>query len=194
MSKKTDQRGSNVEGIQANEVNLRDYNYIAEKPKSRLRDLIARFQQEREEDTQSTETDRRLRRYQAGADSRNDGDEIIGLKQKLKRADREDLFIDANRYKESFAKCLQEYGLYSSAQKLMANLLSTVESRFHTKVAPLVRSGANEQEILSTIYDEIVQPVSEELASYPDLLHQDEILGMVYYLTGNCFLSWRSRD
>jgi hypothetical protein len=115
----------------------------------------------------------------------------VGLDEKLRSGMWED---DERMYamelKERFAKTVQRRRSSETAQKILAHLLSTIRNLFECHVRPLVKSGGQRSLVRTTTYSDVVQPALKELEANRLDLTNDDILGGLYFLTGNCHVKW----
>ena len=150
---------------------------------SRLNQQLAR---ELSENANAREMSERLRHHIDGPEGANP----LGVELKLKRAQK-DLWIgDAIRLKEGFSKRLFQYNLSPSGDALFTFLLVNVLQRFNAIVAPHLHDGTSDALLRKTLFEELVRPVFDELEDNPLGLMPDEIEGVVWFLTGNCFIRW----
>jgi ABC-3C protein len=122
--------------------------------------------------------------------SRLEGD-VLGLEQKLKDGNAEDFIDFALKAKESFYKRLTKYQLYESAQEINVHLLALVISYFELQIAPRIRAGCDAQELGVLINQFILQPLLEQLEENTLGFTAVDINGMLFFLTGNCHLTWK---
>jgi hypothetical protein len=116
---------------------------------------------------------------------------IIGLEEKLKKGNRLDLLENALLLKESFAKCLTREQLAPSMQEAYVHILSCIRTIFFHKVRPLIQTSTSSIVIDKAIYDDIVMSIYTQISDIRELNHtMDDILGMLYFLTGNCHINW----
>lgn len=85
---------------------------------------------------------------------------------------------------------MSKHQLLESAQKIFAFLLALVESKFRADIVPLLYDDAANQRIDAAVEAQIVQPCLEMLKHNPIQISCVHLRGMVYYLTGNCYLEW----
>ncbi|MBK8945405.1 MAG: hypothetical protein IPM32_09065 [Ignavibacteriae bacterium] len=167
----------------------RDINIFneSEKRASYLCKLMQKFKKERDDNILVDKIIDELMHYKEAVD-RN---EIIGLNEKLKRGNREDLLEDALIMKEKFAKKLLKYELFESAQEIYATLLAHVNYNFKTFILPKIQENKlSKAEINQLIDSKVIQPLFDELDENYLRIYKDEINGMLYFLTGNCHIKW----
>jgi|CZKS01.1.fsa_nt_gi hypothetical protein len=114
----------------------------------------------------------------------------MGLQKKLELAGRQMDIPQALRAKELFAKCIARYSLSESAQMVIAYCLGKIHELFKANVSPLIGQGASAQTIDTAVFTTVIEPVLAELDANFLGLMPHELRGMVYYLTGNCFIDW----
>jgi len=112
------------------------------------------------------------------------------LEQKLQAGDRADLIKVAQWSKETFTKKLAKFSFFQSAQEVHSLVLARIWSVYTHQVYPLIKKGTDRIHVEASIQELIVIPLVEELSS-PPLRYQDpEVYGMLYFLTGNCYIEW----
>lgn len=119
-----------------------------------------------------------------------DKDEPKGLQSKLVAGGHEVWLREALRNKDLFSKRLAESNLGGTGPAIYEHVMALILSRFNAQVAPLVRDHADERELRTVMLSEIVEPICAELGSTELDLTSIEVEGIVWYLTGNCFINW----
>jgi hypothetical protein len=114
----------------------------------------------------------------------------IGLSEKLSNGSRVDLIPQALREKELFTMVLSEYQHSSVAQRIFAYLLGDVRNKFTRHVVPLIEDGAKLNEVDAAIVEHVIEPCIEILRHNPLGISSTHLRGMIYFLTGNCYLKW----
>ena len=116
-------------------------------------------------------------------------DGIVGLEAKLMAGERKHELYLALAKKEQFAKLLEKWSLYASAQEIFAYLLAEVECQFSMFVYPKI--GQLEQvEINQLVDDRIVAPTIAECGTSVFTLNHSLVMGMIYWLAEQCFVQW----
>ena len=115
---------------------------------------------------------------------------LLSLEEKLADANRMALLENGLIQKECFAKQIAEHEFSETAQCVYVVLLDKVEMRFQTKILPALRAGCSDDDVLSLIESEIVDPLLSLLPPMDILIRGKSIAGMVYFLTGKCLLRW----
>lgn len=120
----------------------------------------------------------------------------IGLEAKLKDGGFSQLAIDkARRLKMYFAKKSTRFQYYESAQLIDSYLFAKLCHRFDTYILPNIESHPL-CDIRQMVYEKVVLPIIDEInanGSYDRQLcyNEDDIYGMLYYLTGKCHINWK---
>lgn len=159
--------------------------YIYEAPKSMIEKLLIRLKEQYECNDQVQETIDELARYH----SRRASDGIFGLEAKLIAAGKSSIYDDAIEKKEMFAKLLQKWSLYSSAQMIFVHILAKAENEFNS-VVYLEIPTKTEAEINALVLDRIVNPIVEECSSELMGVSYNLVQGMIYWLAEQCFIKW----
>ncbi len=70
------------------------------------------------------------------------------------------------------------------------HILAMINSSFQLKIKPMIRENKSSGLVDKAIYDEIVKSIYYEVGNSELEINMDYIRGMVYYLTGNCYIEW----
>ena len=120
---------------------------------------------------------------------RKSDDGVDGLIPKLEKAGRQDETLYALDKKEQFAKLLERWSLYASAQEIFAYLLAKADHRFSIDVRPKI-SNSTTDEINRLISINIIDPLIEECGVGVFNLNHSIAMGMLYWLAEMCFIRW----
>lgn len=108
--------------------------------------------------------------------------------------------LNAQKRKEQYAKKLEKSKFYESAQWINSQLFAKIKINFETYVEiPLINNGASKDEILKAVVETVIAPVLKLIndeGEHDTILNFDEedIFGMIYYLTGKCHINWKNYD
>jgi hypothetical protein len=117
------------------------------------------------------------------------GDGVQGLEAKLTASGQQAVIYWALEQKEQFAKTLERWSLYASAQEILAHFLSKAYYEFGVHILP--RLGDLTAAEITTIFDErFVQPTVEECGAGVLPMNHNIAVGMVYWLAEQCFVRW----
>jgi hypothetical protein len=152
---------------------------------TRLQALYSRLEMEIKEDLQVASTLPLLERFTV-----TQADEVVGLTQKLADGGLGCQTEHAMGVKELYVKNFTRYQMYESAQRIHAMMLSVIESRFHRFVKPSLGHVTTEQ-IMDLVQEKVVAAIERELGDNPLDICNNQIDGMVYFLTGKCLLKWK---
>jgi hypothetical protein len=112
------------------------------------------------------------------------------LEQKLRESGRENVILDATMLKERFAKKLYKQQFSEHAQELFAHILARIHSFFTMKIKPRISDNATRIEIDDLIHDDLLKSIYDEIGDCEAEIDFHDLLGMVYFLAGNCHISW----
>ena len=159
--------------------------YNVEAKKSLIEKLLHNLKEQYDCDEQTQTTIDELARYH----NRRATDGIAGLEAKLQASGRSAYYDDAIEKKEMFAKLLERWSLYSSAQEIFAHILAKAENEF-TQVIYGQIPKKEPEEINAMVIDRIVNPIVEECGGDLISVNHNLVQGMVYWLAEQCFIKW----
>lgn len=116
--------------------------------------------------------------------------EVIGIEKKLEKGKRLKYLNFAERTKEKFAKKLLQNEHSETAQLIYAFLLAKVYTSFENNIYPRLAEGHPDIFINELISEHIVKPLEDILGENLLRIYENEIYGMIYFLTGNCHIKW----
>ena len=116
--------------------------------------------------------------------------EVIGLEKKLFDGNREDQIGEAEFLKLKFSKKLVKDELSESVQTVYANILAYINTIFAMKISPLIKNDTARIQIDEQIFEKIIRPIYQDVSIANIGITTDHIRGMLYYLTGNCYIRW----
>jgi len=179
------QSGSKAGGDIVARDKIEHHHYPGPIPSGVVEKLIRKLQAEISLNVHAQHTVDALASFQV----RRSIDGVDGLEAKLKFADREDQLWSALDKKEQFAKLLQQWSLYASAQEIFAYLLAKAEFEFNHFVHPRIPALPS-SEIDQLVHDRIVQTIIDEIGVDVFVLNHGTAMGMVYWLAEQCFIRW----
>lgn len=151
-----------------------------------LQDLYERYQKEKLENPDFKELCEELDYFNSIID-----EDVIGLEEKLRQGNREKLISYALEVKERFHKKLMKTSQYSEiAQDINVYLLTKVRRGFIMDIYNLICDNESEDKINLLITERIIKPVQEDLGINLFRYNEDDIMGMIFFLTGNCHIKW----
>ncbi len=153
---------------------------------SQLEKLYAKLEEEKNNSEVFCEIVDELLHYKEYAKNEN----VIGLEQKLENGNRLEYLNFAETTKEKFAKKLLKNEHSETAQLIYAFLLAKVYSSFQTNIYPRLKESHPEEFINQLIVEYITKPLEDLLGNNLLRIFDDEINGMIYFLTGNCHIKW----
>lgn len=151
-----------------------------------LQDLYNKFQKEKKENPELLELCEELDYLNSVLD-----EDVVGLEAKLKAGNREKLLHYATDVKEKFHKKLMKTSQYSLvAQDINVYLLTKVRRGFMMEIYSLICNNESEEKINMLITERIINPVKADLGINLFKYNEDDIMGMIFFLTGNCHIKW----
>lgn len=151
-----------------------------------LEDLYKRYEEEKTKNPEFKELCEELDYLNSLIDN-----EVIGLETKLENGGREKLIAYALDVKDKFHRKLMKTSQYSLiAQDINVYLLTKVRSSFMREVYLLICQDEPEEKINFLITERIIKPVQEDLGINLFRYNEDDIMGMIFFLTGNCHIKW----
>ncbi|MEA2876057.1 MAG: hypothetical protein QOF14_1253 [Hyphomicrobiales bacterium] len=171
--------------IVGRDLNQTTNNYAAPQAAGVIEQLLVKLHHEMEQDVKVRDTIERLQRFY----TQRAHDGINGLQAKLTAGGRESSYLDAIEMKEMFAKLLERWSLYASAQQIFVHLLARAERQFNDVILPqlgvLDVTGGNK-----LVFDLIVEPTVTECGASVFEIDHNTAMGMIYWLAEQCFVRW----
>ena len=162
------------------------YNINLPEKRSPLRIMAENYRHEIDKDNNHQEFIDELKNYM----KRIPGHGQRNLEQKLLAAKREDLIYSAKHLKENFTKKIYKHTFSPTAQNIFVHILAKINCSFRLKIKPLIYEGHTPRSIDKAIYEEIVENIYSEVGNSQLSINMDDIQGMLFYLTGNCYIDW----
>lgn len=153
---------------------------------SKIKELFARYEQEKQSNVQFKQIVAELQHYTTPLQNET----VIGIEGKLTAANRDAYIEYALEVKEHYAKKLTIHEMYESSQLINVYLLALVKSKYMHQVYPLVIRNEDDLTINNAIDTHILNPLLEQLEGDTLGFTSEDIIGMLYFLTGNCHIKW----
>lgn len=151
-----------------------------------LEDLYRRYEEEKSSNPEFKELCEELDYLNSIID-----DEVIGLEKKLENGGREKILAYALDVKDKFHRKLMKTSQYSTiAQDINVYILAKVRSSFMREIYTLICNNEPDEKINFLITERIIKPVQEDLGINLFRYNEDDIMGMIFFLTGNCHIKW----
>lgn len=115
--------------------------------------------------------------------------DIRDLESKLTDSQREDLIFFAQDLKEKSFKLILKSQSSKTAQEIYALILDKIHADFMLKVRPLIQNGEDRQ-IVDEKISLILESISDMLGDNLLELTEKDLLGLLYFLGGNCHVRW----
>lgn len=180
---------ANQQGAKASgNIAGRDF-YYSEPKKGVIEKLLIKLKEQYDCSEQTQTTMDELARYH----TRRAPDGIDGLEAKLEASGRFCYYDDAIEKKEMFAKLLERWSLYSSAQEIFVHILAKAENEFTQVIYGQIPTKTPE-EINALVIDRIVNPIVEECGGDLMSVNHNLVQGMIYWLAEQCFIKWHKSE
>jgi hypothetical protein len=185
MNNQTNQTGSAAGGDIVGRDKTTIHQYAPPRAPTIIEQLMQKLSHEMKTNQEIRHTIESLQFYYL----RKSADGIDGLEAKLKAGDRHDEMLFAYERKEQFAKLLNKWSLYESAQEIFAYLLAKADHRFASAVQPKIKT-CDQHEINQLVTQTIIEPLIEECGVGAFHLNHSIAMGMIYWLAEQCFVRW----
>jgi ABC-3C protein len=116
--------------------------------------------------------------------------DVRGLADKLKDSARSDLIHHSELLKEKAAKKIVRFQTSRAAQEIFVWMLASLYTRFLHHVAPLIQEGSPRDVVDRLMHEKVVEPVLGDLGDNVLSIYPDEMIGLLYFLAGNCHIRW----
>lgn len=115
--------------------------------------------------------------------------DIRSLEVKLSDSARSDMIFIAAELKEYAFKAIMKYQSSKTAQEIYVLILDKIHTDFMLKVTPLIQAGADRVTVddkISIILEGIADMLGDNLLD----ISEKDLLGLLYFLAGNCHIRW----
>ena len=160
--------------------------YNVSGPPSPLSQLYEKFRKSVEGQPVAAQISEQLLHY-CSVDT--DGD-VRGLDAKLLDAGRPDLRRHAALMKESATKLIMKWQTSGVAQDILTVILSELYATFILEVTPAIQAGKSREEIDALISEKVIKSASSMLGENDLMLTSRDLLGLLFFLGGNCHVRW----
>ena len=116
--------------------------------------------------------------------------DVRGLEAKLTAGDRKDMLSEASELKERAAKLVMRWQTSPVTQDIITHVLSKIHGDFMLNVRPAIEAGKSREEVDTLISSKVVEPTNAMLGDNDLQLTFMDILGLLFYLGGNCHIRW----
>lgn len=152
-----------------------------------LKELYKRFEEERKNNILF---DKVLDEFETFQRQKSD-ERVIGLEAKLKAGGKTDELIElATELKEIYAKKLELNKFFESAQRINVYLLGYARAQFVTYVYPAIKNKISDEKVNALMDQYVIKPMLAMLEGDTYGFTPQDIHGILYFLTGNCYIKW----
>ncbi|MGY6628448.1 MAG: ABC-three component system protein [Oceanicaulis sp.] len=184
MSDRINQKNIRAHNVAGRDVNINiDPNLIKQ-----LESLADRLEKEMDESALCHQISDDLMGYGYGEDGLANK-----LEEKLGLAELNDRIENALFMKDSFRRSLERHIHFMSAQRIYTVIMAAILHKYQAYVIPLIKSGMSGDELYTSISELIVDPLANSMPASPLDADHTRIWGVLYFLTGNCFIWWSKR-
>lgn len=165
----------------------KNYNtHIYRSPNRSLERLYGRLSEEVEvQEGGNLEFSDKLKHYFA-SDTNPD---VRGLESKLNDSQRDDLLFFAQDLKEKAFKLILKSQSSKTAQEIYAIILDKIHTDFMLKVRPLIQCD-EDRNVVDEKISLMLESISDMLGDNLLELTEKDLLGLLYFLGGNCHVRW----
>lgn len=115
--------------------------------------------------------------------------DVRGLDAKLNESNRSDLLLIAKQMKEKAAKSIMRHQTSKISQRIFVIILDQIHFDFMMKVTPLIQEDSHRTVVdneIREIIDSLYSSLGENLLG----LTVKDLLGLLFFLGGNCHIRW----
>ena len=185
MSQRVDQRGAAAQGDVVARDKIETHYHGSPRTIGIVEQLLDKLKDEMEHNEKVRDTIDTLKHFY----SQHSHDGVVGLQAKLAAGGRADEYMSAIEKKELFAKLLDKWSLYASAQEIFAYLLAKADYEFNYFIYPQIPK-IGDIEVNQLVNDKIIAPTVEECGASVFMVNHAVAMGMVYWLAEQCFIRW----
>lgn len=112
------------------------------------------------------------------------------LEKKLLMADLEDRIDRALFFKDRFRRSLEKHIHYRSAQRIYSIIMSAILHKFDSNIIPAIKSGVSGDELHAMVAELVIDPLVHSMPESALDADHGRVWGVLFFLTGNCFIWW----
>ena len=163
------------------------HGHVVYREDSRLKELVAEHEREILLDTEYREFSDKLNDFL----HRKVEGRLRDLDEKLRDGNRDHLIEFAIELKELVTKKITKNSHFESAQKIYTYLLTQIRITFLTEIASKIKSKDFQvYQIDDLVVERIIEPLLASVGGCSLLIDKEDLYGLLYILTGNCYIEW----
>jgi hypothetical protein len=116
--------------------------------------------------------------------------DVRGLEEKLAAAGRSDLALEAAELKERAAKLIMRWQTSGVTQDIITHVLAKIYGDFILSIRPAIQAEKSREHVDELIMQKVISPTSEMLGDNDLALSTIDIIGLLFFLGGNCHIRW----
>ncbi|MCC8684780.1 ABC-three component system protein [Xanthomonas campestris] len=120
--------------------------------------------------------------------AKTDGD-VRGLAEKLSESNRLDQLDLATELKEKATKAIMKRQMSRTAQRVYSIVLDEIHAGYSLRVSPLIESDCSRIEVDAQVIA-LLKEISSLLGENSLEISVKDLLGLLYFLGGNCHIRW----
>jgi hypothetical protein len=98
--------------------------------------------------------------------------------------------MEASELKERATKLIMRWQTSPVTQDIITHVLAKIHAAFMLYVRPAIEAGKSREVVDGLIGEKVVNPTSEMLGDNDLGLSLIDIIGLLFYLGGNCHIRW----
>lgn len=116
--------------------------------------------------------------------------DVRGLEVKLTESDRADIIPEALLWKQRAAMLIARWQTSPVTQDIITHVLSFIHSEFSQYVKPAIQAGHSRIHVEALISEKVLAPTNAMLGENDLQITSIDVLGLLYFLGGNCHIRW----
>lgn len=116
--------------------------------------------------------------------------DVRGLEDKLIAGNRKDLLLEAAELKQRAAKLIMRWQTSPVTQDIITHVLAKIHGEYMMSVRPAIEAGHTREYVDELISTKVVAPTSAMLGDNDLGITTIDIVGLLFYLGGNCHIRW----
>lgn len=116
--------------------------------------------------------------------------DVRGLEVKLTEGERTDIIPEALLWKQRAAMLIARWQTSPVTQDIITHILSFIHSEFVQHIKPAIQAGQSRIDVEALISEKVLAPTNAMLGENDLQITSIDVLGLLYFLGGNCHIRW----
>ena len=116
--------------------------------------------------------------------------DVRGLEVKLTEGGRTDIIPEALLWKQRAAMLIARWQTSPVTQDIITHILSFIHSEFVQHIKPAIQAGKSRIDVEALISEKVLAPTNAMLGENDLQITSIDVLGLLYFLGGNCHIRW----